>query len=294
MSKNFFKYLIYFIKTSKGFTLIELLVVISIISLLSAIIMVNVKSARDKSIIAKSLTFGQSINSAVGVNLVGSWSFNEGAGNIVADSSGFKNNGTWSGTAGWIANPVEELGWTGQFNYPANLSAYVSVGDPSDGKLDFGTGDLTLSAWFYLPALPSTWKGIIDKGGSGSPGYGMEISSSNRITCSIQGSGGTNQHVSGSVPKTGVWHYAVCVFDRDSRIFVYLDGKEDTSASFAAGNSNSIDNSISLYIGSYSGSWIFSGYIDEVRLFASNISALEIQKNYADNFEKYKKITLQQ
>jgi prepilin-type N-terminal cleavage/methylation domain-containing protein len=286
-NKNIIIFLNFFKRTPGGFTLIELLIVIGIISLLSAVILINLSGARERASIAKSLEISHTINNTIGAYAVGIWGFNEGAGNSVADTSNYNNNGTWSGSADWVANTVTQLGWAGQFNN----SAFINIGDPGSGILDFGIGDFSLSAWFYLPSLPGMWKSIISKGASGSVGYGMEISSNNQITCSIQGVGGSNQHVSGSVPKIGVWHYAVCVFNRDDKVFVYLDGKENTNAS-VTGNAGSISNAVPFRVGAYGpATWRFVGQIDDVHVFTSVLTAGEIQKNYTGGEVRYKNFT---
>lgn len=291
-NKKIIIFVSFFKKNKKGFTLIEILVTIVIISLLAGIVSINLSSARGKAAIAKSLEFNQTVNNVIGAYAVGAWIFNEGAGNSVKDNSSYNNSGAWSGSAGWVPNSITQLGFAGQFD-----SSYVDIGDPASGILDFGTSDFSISAWFYLPSLPGTWKSIIAKGAStgNALGYGMEISNDNRITCSIRGNGGSNQRVSGSVPKAGVWHYGVCVFDRNNMVIVYLDGKESASESIA-GNAGSLDNTYSFRIGAHSGNGNsatqrFSGQIDEVRVFTSTLMVKEIQKNYAEREKRYKNFT---
>jgi hypothetical protein len=188
---------------------------------------------------------------------------------------------------------VTQLGWAGDFN---GIN-YVRVANPSNGRLDFGTNDFTLSAWFNISLMTGPSKSIVSKGAlSGNDlGYGMEISNDNRITCSIRGAGKQKQEIKGLSPKLGVWHYAVCVFDRDNSAFVYLDGKESASESIKD-NSGSVDNALDLCIGAYcmnsnSANQKFSGQIDDVRIYNYNLSAMEIQKNYTDGITRQNKFT---
>jgi len=213
---------------------------------------------------------------------VGHWNMDEatsgsavGSGNI-KDSSGQGNNGSGAGSN--IAWTTGKYGGALSFN---GTSDYVNVGDPGTGALDFGVGDFSLSAWFYLSSLPAEWKSIINKGSAGSTGYGMEINSSNYFTCSIQAAGGTNQHVAGSIPTTGSWHHGACVFDRDNNIAVYLDGKQVQSSGYASGNTNSVDTGSAFNIGRHTGgSWYFNGNIDDARAYNYARTADQIKEDY--------------
>lgn len=70
-----------------GFTLIELLVVISIISLLSSVVFATVNGAREKARIAAAKHGYATFDHVLGAYATGSWSFEEGTGTTVRDSS---------------------------------------------------------------------------------------------------------------------------------------------------------------------------------------------------------------
>lgn len=211
--------------------------------------------------------------------VAGYWHFDENASSTAYDASGNGNNGTLVGSPTWTSGSNCKAGSCLSFNG----SNYVTMDDPSNGALDFGTGDFSVSGWFYLSSLPSAWKSIVSKGGSGTTGYGMEISNANQITCSIEGASGTNQHVYGSVPSVGSWHQAVCVFARNDKVYVYLDGVEVGSSVYSSGNTNSVSNDLKFNVGKYSSSgWDFVGNIDEVRVYNRALSADEVLSQYND------------
>ena len=75
----------------KGFTVIELLVVIAIIGLLSSVVLVSLDlpGKKAQARLAKTLEFSQSIQNAIGDELVGSWTFENVAGGKTQDMSGY-------------------------------------------------------------------------------------------------------------------------------------------------------------------------------------------------------------
>jgi hypothetical protein len=75
---------------------------------------------------------------------VAAYSFDEGAGTIVGDTSGNAHTGTITGTA-W-----SPAGWFGSALSFDGANDWVTV--PDAAGLDFGTG-MTLEAWVYPTAL---------------------------------------------------------------------------------------------------------------------------------------------
>jgi hypothetical protein len=207
------------------------------------------------------------------LGLVGGWDFNEGVGNIARDISGNGNDGSING-ATWASG---EIGQALSFNGASN---YVSI--PDVNSLDIGTGNLTLTSWFYVSSLPSAYQDIISKGGHGYVGYGLCITNNNKVAASITASGGINQAAESSNTIVVGWNYAACVFARSDKIYVYLNGVA-TSINYASGNSGgSLTNSYALRIGAFSPLNIlwFSGTIDEVHVYNRALSATEIQADF--------------
>ncbi len=211
--------------------------------------------------------------------LVGYWNLDEGTGTTALDLSGNGNGGTLVNGPTWVNGQISgALSFNGTNNY-------TNVGSPSNGSLDFGTGDFTLSAWINLPTTPAANEWVFAKGGSGTVGYNIYISTSNKFNCSIQATGGSNQSLSGNTTlAVGSFKYVACVFSRANGIYGYLDGVFNASTTYASGNTNSVTNSSNFRIGSYSSGNYFSGLIDDVRVYNRALSAAEIQALY--NAEK--------
>lgn len=89
----------------RGFTLIELLVVISIISILSAVILASVTTARDRAQLAAGQAFSAHLYQAYGVDSPGVWNLDEGSGATVVNSSGLSSTPGQITGATWTTGP---------------------------------------------------------------------------------------------------------------------------------------------------------------------------------------------
>ena len=143
-------------KIQKSFTLIELLVVIAIIGVIASIVLVTVKSVREKARIAKGLQFAASVHHALGTYAVGIWDFDEGSGTTANDASGYDNVGTING-ATWTAegDTPSEKGYALSFD---GSNDYVDTIDLSWGRDD----SFSIAVWIK-PATASGNKPIVSK-----------------------------------------------------------------------------------------------------------------------------------
>lgn len=224
----------------------------------------------------------KAVASSIQKGLVGHWPLD---GDNYNATTGRVTDLTPYGNHGWNSSATLTTGRNNQSNGAMSFNgsnSYISMGDPASGLFDFGTGDFALSAWVKISALPSTWKSIIYKGGSGGPGYGMEISGSNYLTCSIQGISGNNQHYTVVGVIVGEWQHFVCVFDRDDKIYGYLNGTLIGSGSaYDAGNNTSVSTGNAFALGSFGpGQWYLSGSIAGVRAYNRALSASEVGSLY--------------
>src|SRR5262249_23528075 len=100
--------------------------------------------------------------------LVAAYSFDEGSGTTVIDTSGQGNNGTISGatwtTAGRFGNALV-------FN---GTNALVTIPDAVSLRLTTG---MTLEAWVYPTGTPTTWMAVLMKEQPGSLVYALYASS---------------------------------------------------------------------------------------------------------------------
>ncbi len=284
---------------NRAFTLIELLVVIAIIGLLASIVVVNVNSARDKARIAKAQQFSQSLYHALGSEAVGVWTFDEGSGSTIRDSSGFGNDGGWRGTgAHWSAADKMFGANAGRFN---GVDDYIDI--PDLDALDI-TKEVTVEAWFktrrdfgatdwYIILIKESYTGgnyyanyilrndprdLPEEGGPG-------------LIFDARFSDGNFHGVGQVIPTTNQWHHVAGVFDTSSRgLELWLDGNLVRKRTDVVGLTLDTNTSLTR-IGAYSGSEppssFFDGLIDEVRIYATALSSAEIQKHYAEGLGKH-------
>ena len=230
----------------------------------------------------------QATNSNLNINqgLVGYWSFDGSdiSGTTVTDLSGNGNDGTING-----ATPtVGKLGQGLKFN---GTSDYVDMGDPSNGLLDMGTSDITLSAWIKPSGLGDADQYFINKKAYCDYGYDFRyVPSTGQVYSRMQSDGGCGGASLSSGPgtvATNVWTHVVAVFDRDGYQRIYVNG-EASGAPVDISSFKDVDNSNSqiFNIGNRDGSDFLQGQIDEVRIYNRALTAGEVGELYRTGQEK--------
>jgi hypothetical protein len=153
------------------------------------------------------------------VSTVGSWSFGEGSGNMVADSSGNGYTGSLEGNPVWTTGTVS--GFALLFNGTSN---YVTMGQQS--AFGFGQGSFTVACRFETSS--TTEQRVVSTGGAnGQNGYylGME----NGTIVAAVGAGGTSsaglKFSTANTFNDGQWHHVAAVFDQTvDSAKIYVDG----------------------------------------------------------------------
>jgi prepilin-type N-terminal cleavage/methylation domain-containing protein len=263
--------------SSLAFTLAEILVVIAVIGLLSSIIFAITSGTREQGRIAKGLYFSQHLHNSLGSYAVGSWKFDEGEGSTAADTSGWGNNGTLVNSPTWRCASTDTSytpsaqGCSLEFNGSSN---YVDVG--AGTSLDL-PDVITIGAWIR-PLNVAGVNTIVSKTSSmAETTFWMDVRNSNQLYF-----GGYTPTGGGAfINKTfnfanGIWYHVVGV-DNGTNLMLYVNGNSIGSGARATRISG--DWSTRIGIRGVEGNY-FNGYIDEVRIYSTALTAAHIRDQY--------------
>jgi len=233
-------------------------------------------------------TFGRGAQtSPVTANLVlwydpSSTSSYPGSGTTITDLSPNPVNGTLANIT--FTNPY--------FNYNGSNSQ-VTV--PDNAKLEPGSGDWTMEAWFYTTAFKAGSSGVIlgkfDPGGlSQDVSYSIRTNSTGGLFAQM--GDGTGSFVNSTLYQTALstWVQVVYVWRNiaTNSLETYINGSNIGSVSHTL--ASLLNTPANLYLGSYNGGefaqW-FNGRIGVVRLYNTALSASQVQQNYNADRSKY-------
>jgi hypothetical protein len=205
---------------------------------------------------------------AVPDGLVGYWKLDEDFGNTTADSSGAGNAGTlYNGAAFVEAGKSKRAA-----QFWGTSSSYIDAGNSS--SLAFSSSQpFSISAWVFLPSVPSSLTGIVTKSRNSPPWYGIWVSAAG-----IWRAGGTTSDIDGGTATAG-WHH-VAIVQNSSAVTrkIYVD-----TAQTASGSAQDANGTGRLWFGGAEGkSEYFTGMVDEVRIYDRALSQSEITQLYSN------------
>ncbi|MFB4281840.1 LamG-like jellyroll fold domain-containing protein [Nonomuraea sp. MTCD27] len=196
--------------------------------------------------------------------LVAAYGMNEGSGGTVADSSGNGNTGATSGTS-WTASG--RYGPALSFN---GLYSWVNVPDSAGLRL---TGGMTLEAW-VRPSSVSGWRTVVMKRHSGGLAYALSAGAADqRPHVRVHTTAATDLPGAAALPLN-TWSHLAATYD-GAVLRLYVNGTQVaqraiTGAVRTDGGSLRIGGNGLL-------NQVFSGRIDEVRIYSRALTAAQIQ-----------------
>ena len=207
-------------------------------------------------------------NTGTGGGLVGAWSFNEGTGATVSDTSGLGNIGS-----------VFQATWYTAGKYGKALSFdgtndYVSV--PDSSSLDL-TNKMTLEAW-VRPTASSGWRTVMMKENSNEMAYGMyarESSNKPSAWLRINPTSGSS-YSAGATPglTLNAWTHLATTYD-GTTLRLFINGVQ--RATRATTGNMFVTTGPLKFGGNAMWGEYFAGQLDEIRIYNRALSATEIQ-----------------
>lgn len=273
---------------ARSFTLVELLVVISILGILAGalVIAINPLKRMEQARAAGAFKFGGYWDRSLLLDRAGQWDFNDSSVPTQAsDSSGKQNHGTIIGAVYNCNNTPHHL--TGQQAGKCALSfdGNDRVVVPNSSSLDISTNQFTVIAWFYpnvdVTSMVSLYPILLIKRPWPAGGYAAHFTKGDgKINVQYCTPGGTCPGVQSTTSfKAGKWYHYAGTFD-GTKLSVYIDGKMEARSSQPGTMGPSASEN--LVIGSD-----FEGLIDDVHVYSSSLTAMQIHQLWAQSASKY-------
>jgi len=185
----------------------------------------------------------------------------------IKDTSGSGNNGTSYGGINYGAD--------GKFKTAIKLDGINDKVSLSEIVKQNFTSNFSYGAWFKADSF-STWAGIMSRMKSWPKGYNLQVGTAQKIAC-----GWGVYTMSNSMPVTGKWYQAICVYN-GTEMNLYVNGVLQTDIDTKAMDVSSTDMQLGVFY-TRSGSGIslpFNGTLDEVFVFNRTLSLSEIHNMY--------------
>jgi prepilin-type N-terminal cleavage/methylation domain-containing protein len=291
-------------KSKKGFTLIELLVVIAIIGVLSGVVSAFLNGARDKGRIAAGMQFEANTYHSIGDQMIGEWKLDKDPGSspkIAIDTSGFGNNGTVGSTVSWVPNGG--YNGLGTYKFVGASGQQSGVFLPTNSPiLNIGRAgsDFTISAWVKYTSNSNAGSGNYatvfweeDNNGA-QPGHVVQFTiASNKLVLNFYGQ---NNSGSNKISYNKWTQVAVTFKSATKQASFYVDGTLDsTITADISPNFNPTLRCARIgirYCGEYNPGSDFDGMMNNVRVYSSAITAMEMQKLYAEGLKDHQDLAL--
>ncbi|MBN2023271.1 MAG: LamG domain-containing protein [Pirellulales bacterium] len=206
------------------------------------------------------------------------WRLGDAAGSAVAAEEIIDLDGTVGAgvTLGQIGALAVDPNTAASFN--GTTSAVVTV--PDNAVVAFGTDqDFTVEAWVQY-GVSGTAGPIVNEGDTNA-GFWLRIETTGKARFLLDyGTGSANDSATSvGTYNDGAWHHVVGVADRDTGIYLYVDGQLAASDTSLYSGTRSVTSALPLTIGNI-GAGYLNGMVDEVAIYGSALSAERIMAHY--------------
>jgi len=214
---------------------------------------------------------------------VGIWHLSETSGNAI-DSTSYGTDGTIN--SGATQGEVGQIDGAYDFD---GINTGVTIGNPSDGHLDFGTESFSISFWINVDQSTGTYQIPVYKGGTTDSSEGYEVETNTDASALEFGiSDGLGNRENRQIPISfDEWIYFTGIVDRTTnKLHVYKNGVEvGTGIPF-----DGILDEVRISTGVLASNWINTEYNNQYNpsTFYS-VNSLEIRGNWTIPYLRYNK-----
>ena len=197
------------------------------------------------------------------------YDFEDGSGTVAHDSSGSGNDATFTGATSWS---TDTYGPNSKFSLNFTGTDYiVPARSPNLGESNF-----TIAEWIKTTSANGQMYTVANAGGCSGYRFGL---GGGKIAFLIGGTGGCTETLCGTKSvNDGKWHNIVGSFSHTDLVFTcYIDGQVDGTVSIASYTAM-VD--IAPYIGKGLCCTAFAGQLDDVRIYAQNLSGVSVAALY--------------
>jgi len=231
-----------------------------------------------------SKTVNAPVENRLSQGLLGYWKMDEGTGtSTTADASGNANNLTMTAmeSGDWVAGQI------GAYALDFDGSAeWLTVADPASGVLDIVDGaDFTITGWFNRDLFAADHTIVAKKTNqTTNAGYVVWVDNNGSTDyLNFELSDGTDTYTAAGatdLSATG-WHHFAAVWNDNTGMYIYLDGRLDGSTTTSTSSINSLANANAFRIGAESDDGVpFDGKIDDIKLYGKALSEDAVKRLY--------------
>lgn len=192
-------------------------------------------------------------------------------GSLGDDSSNSSLNMTWTGGGYTTQTGPHSTLALDCANSSTGNSLYVS---PSSTLSMGTTTDFTLAFWAYFPALPGPSAALIDWNNS-AQAHLVSFDGANKMTLTFDGA----TIASSATVARGSWRHYALVVDRDTGMYLYINGSLDTSNATASNIYNLASDRLQFCSRGTPGggnSALTNGYLDDVGIWSRALTTAEV------------------
>lgn len=224
-------------------------------------------------VVAAVAAFLVSVAPPAQAELVGHYTFEEGAGTLIGDSSGRGNHGT-------LVNPRGDSWNTGHAGnglylpgLPGAEATYVNLGNPADFQL---SAQFTFAAWVYSDNPASDAPILAKEGFTGGTSYWFGVFYNGFGTlCDANGWWDWDlDRRSLPVASWTRWNHLAATWD-GSTLRQYLNGVLVDAVPFAGPLAN-VSEDLTIGVNSGVGSTAFTGRLDDVRIYNNALTSAQV------------------